>query len=199
MEIEDYFNLDDFVEQTRADLIQQISKSPIMDTNLSNYYNDAAALFKIDPSAKKLEDVINYAVSLEAVWAYRLAHQYWTVDEKHLALKISALSKKATGIEIHPKAIIGESFAIDHGVGTVVGEDAVIGDNVTLYQGVTLGARRPHDAKQRYEGNLPDRRHPTLGDNVVVYAGAKVLGPITIVAGTIIGANEVVSESILSS
>jgi serine O-acetyltransferase len=192
--IEEYFNLDEFINQVKVDLTQQIEKSPIMDSNLATYYGDAVALFEVDPSATSLGDLIEYSVSLEAVWAYRLAHQYWLMDEKHLAMRISYLSKKSTGVEIHPRAVIDELFAIDHGSGTVIGEDAVIGKNVVLYQGVTLGARRPHDAKNRYKGDLPEKRHPTLEDNVVVYAGAKILGPITIPKGTIIGANKVVSS-----
>jgi serine O-acetyltransferase len=120
------------------------------------------------------------------LWAHRVAHALWTRGFKLLARWISQIARGVTGIEIHPGAKIGDGFFIDHGMGVVIGETAEVGDNVTLYHGVTLGGTSLNKGK----------RHPTLEDNVVVGAGAKVLGAITIGAHSRIGANAVVVRSV---
>jgi serine O-acetyltransferase len=123
---------------------------------------------------------------LHALWAHRISHQLWLKKRFYLARWFSQVSRFWTLIEIHPGATIGEGCFIDHGVGVVIGETAVVGNNVTIYQGVTLGGTSLE----------PVKRHPTIGDDVVIGAGAKVLGNITIGAGSRIGANAVVVRSV---
>lgn len=122
---------------------------------------------------------------LHAVWGHRIAHRLWQKGARFPARFVSQVIRFATGIEIHPGATIGRRLFIDHGMGVVIGETAVIGDDVHLYHGVTLGGT----------GHERGKRHPTLGDRVVVGAGAKVLGNITIGADSAIGANAVVVSS----
>jgi serine O-acetyltransferase len=129
--------------------------------------------------------VLSYP-GLHAVWGYRLAHRLWIKGFKLTGRLVSQIMRAFTGIEIHPGAVIGDGFFIDHGMGVVIGETAEIGKNVTLYHGVTLGGVSLNKGK----------RHPTLEDGVVVGAGAKILGAITIGAGSRIGANSVVVKSI---
>jgi serine O-acetyltransferase len=123
---------------------------------------------------------------VHAALMHRLAHWLWGHRLRWLARFVAHLSRMLTGIEIHPGATIGRRFFIDHGMGVVIGETAVIGDGVTLYHGVTLGGTSWNKGK----------RHPTLGDNVVIGAGAKVLGPITIGAGAKVGSNAVVFKEV---
>ncbi|MCP3426323.1 serine O-acetyltransferase [Rothia sp. AR01] len=136
-----------------------------------------------DPAARgDAEILINYS-GLHAIWIHRLAHALWRRDGlRTLARTVSQAGRLITGIEIHPGATIGRRFFIDHGMGVVIGETAEVGDDVMLYHGVTLGGRSLAKVK----------RHPTLGDGVTVGAGAKILGPITIGAGSAVGANAVV-------
>jgi serine O-acetyltransferase len=122
---------------------------------------------------------------LHAIWAHRLSHRLWKGGFKLIARGISQIMRGITGIEIHPGAKIGHNFFIDHGMGVVIGETAEVGDNVTLYHGVTLGGTSLNKTK----------RHPTIGDHVVIGAGAKVLGAITIGNNSRIGANAVVVKS----
>ncbi|MEJ4113485.1 serine O-acetyltransferase EpsC [Corynebacterium kroppenstedtii] len=139
-----------------------------------------------DPAARgDAENALVYS-GLHAIWAYRVAHCWWTHGWKGPARILSQITRFFTGIEIHPGATIGRRFFIDHGMGVVIGETTEIGDGVMLYHGVTLGGQVLTQTK----------RHPTLGDNVTVGAGAKVLGPITIGANTAIGANAVVTKSV---
>ncbi|MFO7634330.1 MAG: serine O-acetyltransferase [Caldilinea sp.] len=147
---------------------------------------DIQVVFERDPAARsKLEVLICYP-GLHAQWFYRLGHWLWLRRLRLLARFVSHLGRFLTGIEIHPGATIGRGFFIDHGMGVVIGETAEIGENVTLYHGVTLGG-----VSWRKE-----KRHPTVGDHVVVGAGAKVLGPITIGAHSRIGANSVVVKDV---
>ncbi|APF39977.1 serine O-acetyltransferase EpsC [Neomicrococcus aestuarii] len=136
-----------------------------------------------DPAARgDLENFLAYS-GLHAIWAHRVTHAMWQREElKFPARLISQFARFLTGIEIHPGATIGKRFFIDHGMGVVIGETAEIGDDVMLYHGVTLGGRSLAKTK----------RHPTLEDRVVVGAGAKILGPITIGADSAVGANAVV-------
>ena len=144
--------------------------------------NDIQSVLDRDPAARNALEVLLCYPGLHAIWAHRLSHRLWTSGFKLLARWLSQTMRGITGIEIHPGAIIGQNFFIDHGMGVVIGETAEVGNNVTLYHGVTLGGTSLDKVK----------RHPTLGDNVVVGAGAKVLGAISIGANSRIGANAVV-------
>lgn len=147
---------------------------------------DIASVFHRDPAARNtLEVLLNYP-GLHAVLFHRLAHRLWRANLKQLARLVSSFSRWMTGIEIHPGAKIGRRFFIDHGMGVVIGETAEIGDDVTLYHGVTLGGTSWHKGK----------RHPTLEDGVVVGAGAKVLGPFTVHRNARIGSNSVVTKEV---
>lgn len=143
-------------------------------------------IFERDPAAKsRLEVILTYS-GLHAILAYRLAHGLWIKKLPLLPRLISQIARFFTGIEIHPGAVIGENFFIDHGMGVVIGETTEIGDNVTLYQGVTLGGT----------GKEKKKRHPTIGNNVVVGAGAKVLGSFTVGDHAKIGAGSVVLKPV---
>ena len=146
---------------------------------------DLAAAKRRDPAARSSLEIALLYPGLHAVWAHRVWHRLWRRGFRFVARAGSQLTRLLTGIEIHPGAVIGRRFFIDHGMGVVIGETAEVGDDVMLYHGVTLGGRT-HDA---------GKRHPTLGDEVAVGAGAKVLGPVTIGARSTIGANAVVTRS----
>ncbi len=135
-----------------------------------------------DPAARSLLEVLVLYPSVHAVGIYRVANALWRRKFYFTSRLISQCARFLTGIEIHPGATIGKQLFIDHGMGVVVGETTEIGDNVTLYQGVTLGGT----------GKDSGKRHPTIGSNVVIGSGAKVLGPIYIASGSKIGANSVV-------
>jgi len=145
---------------------------------------DIKAVKDRDPAAKSTLEVLFCYPGLHALLAHRLAHFFFRRGLVLLPRMISNLSRFITGIEIHPGARIGESFFIDHGMGVVIGETTEIGSNVTLYQGVTLGGT----------GKETGKRHPTIGNNVVVGAGAKVLGPIEVGENSRIGAGSVVLQ-----
>ncbi|MBK1721590.1 serine O-acetyltransferase [Thiocystis violacea] len=147
---------------------------------------DIGCVFERDPAARTAFEVVTTYPGLHAVMMHRLAHRLWLRDFKWLARLLSNVARLFTGIEIHPGAVIGRRFFIDHGMGVVIGETAVIGDDCTLYHGVTLGGTTWQKGK----------RHPTLGRDVVVGAGAKVLGPIEIGDGARIGSNAVVVKSV---
>lgn len=147
---------------------------------------DLQAIFDRDPAAtSRLEVILTYA-GFHALLAYRLAHWLKQHQVPFMPRAISQLARWLTGIEIHPSAKIGDFFFIDHGMGVVIGETAEVGDHVTLFQGVTLGGT----------GKERGKRHPTLGNHVVVGAGAKILGGITIGDNVKIGANSVVVKSV---
>lgn len=143
------------------------------------------SIMRRDPAAKSKLEVLLCYPGLHAILVHRIAHKLWVKGFKLLARLISHLNRFFTGIEIHPGAEIGSNFFIDHGMGVVIGETAVIGNNVTMYQGVTLGGTSMEKRK----------RHPTVEDDVVIGAGAKVLGNIVIGAGSKIGGGSVVVES----
>ena len=147
---------------------------------------DIACVFERDPAARTAFEVFTTYPGLHAVLVHRLTHRLWKRNLKWLARVLSNLARLFTGIEIHPGAVIGRRFFIDHGMGVVIGETAVIGDDCTLYHGVTLGGTTWQKGK----------RHPTLGRDVVVGAGAKVLGPLLIGDGVRIGSNAVVVKSV---
>ncbi|WP_296805486.1 serine O-acetyltransferase [Thiocapsa sp.] len=147
---------------------------------------DIGCVFERDPAARTAFEVFTTYPGLHAVLVHRLTHRLWKRNLKWLARVLSNLARLFTGIEIHPGAVIGRRFFIDHGMGVVIGETAVIGDDCTLYHGVTLGGTTWQKGK----------RHPTLGRDVVVGAGAKVLGPLLIGDGVRIGSNAVVVKSV---
>lgn len=147
---------------------------------------DISCVFDRDPAARNWLEVVTTYPGLHALQAHRFAHWLWLLGLKWLARVVSALARWLTGVEIHPGAKIGRRFFIDHGMGIVIGETAEIGDDCTIYHGVTLGG-------VSWEGG---KRHPTLEDNVVVGAGAKVLGPIIIGQGARIGSNAVVVRAV---
>jgi serine O-acetyltransferase len=146
---------------------------------------DIQAIFQKDPAARNIWEVLTYP-GLHAVLWYRIAHQLWKWNLKALARALSHFARWLTGIEIHPAAKIGKGFFIDHGMGVVIGETAEIGDDVLIYHGVTLGGRSLKKGK----------RHPTIGNNVVIAAGAKLLGAITVGDGARIGPNAVVRQDV---
>ncbi|MBF0304514.1 MAG: serine O-acetyltransferase [Alphaproteobacteria bacterium] len=150
--------------------------------NFKRIREDIDSIRARDPAARSRIEVLLCYPGLHALLFYRVAHAAWGRGWFLLGRCLSHLAKVLTGIEIHPGAMVGRRLFIDHGTGTVIGETAVVGDDVTLYQGVTLGGTSLHKG----------RRHPTLEDGVIVGAGAQVLGPLTVGAGARIGANAVV-------
>ena len=147
---------------------------------------DIQSVFHRDPAARNSFEVLTCYPGMHAIWLHRLAHILWRNGWKWPARVVSNFGRWMTGIEIHPGAKVGRRFFIDHGMGIVIGETAEIGNDVTLYQGVTLGGTSWNAGK----------RHPTLEDGVVVGAGAKVLGPFTVGAGAKIGSNAVVTKAV---
>ena len=145
-----------------------------------------ASVFERDPAAKSSIEVLLCYPGLHALWAHRVNHWLWTHRLRLLARFLSQVSRLLTGIEIHPGAEIGRRFFIDHGMGVVIGETTIIGDDVTLYQGVTLGGT----------GKEKGERHPTLRNNVVVGGGAKILGNVTIGENCRVGAGSVVLNDV---
>lgn len=147
---------------------------------------DIKTIFDRDPAARNVLEIFLTYSGFHAVLLHRVAHFFWNAGVPVIPRLISHFARFITGIEIHPGAAIGRAFFIDHGMGVVIGETAEIGDYVTLYQGVTLGGT----------GQQPGKRHPTLGDHVIVGAGAKVLGAINIGSHVRIGANSVVLQPV---
>ncbi len=156
---------------------------------------DLNAAFEGDPAARSLDEVLVCYPGIAAIIHYRLAHELHKLGLPLIARIISEIAHSATGIDIHPGATIGNGFFIDHGTGVVIGETAIIGRHVRLYQAVTLGAKRfPTNA----QGHLikGDARHPIVEDDVVIYAGATILGRITIGAHSVIGGNVWLTKSL---
>jgi len=153
------------------------------------FYGDIRAAQKKDPAAKSFIEVLLLYQGLHALVAYRLGHALYKMRLFFFARWLSQMTRWMTGIEIHPGAKIGKRFFIDHGMGVVIGETSIIGDDVLLYQGVTLGGT----------GLEKGKRHPTIGNNVVIGTGAKILGNITIGDNSYIGANAVVIKDVPSN
>ena len=149
-------------------------------------FEDLKATLERDPAATNVPEVILTYPGLHAIISHRIAHRLYKWHIHFLPRLISQITRAITGIEIHPAARIGMGFFIDHGMGVVIGETSIIGDNVTLFQGVTLGGT----------GKERGKRHPTLGNNVVVGTGAKILGNRTVGDNVLIGANAVVLRSV---
>lgn len=151
-----------------------------------NLREDINSVFERDPAARNVMEILFCYPGLHALWIYRIAHWFWGNEFFFMGRFISHMGRFLTGVEIHPGAKIGRKFFIDHGMGVVIGETAEIGDNVTLYHGVTLGGVTWDKVK----------RHPTLEDNVVIGSGAKILGPFTVGKGAKIGSNSVVVKEV---
>ena len=147
-------------------------------------WEDVGNVLKRDPAARNALEVILVYPGIHAIWNHRGAHWLWTHNLKLPARVLAHLSRIMTGIEIHPGATIGRRFFIDHGMGVVIGETAVIGDDVTIYHGVTLGSKDSHKGK----------RHPTVGDGVIIGAGAKVIGNVNIGNCVVIPANALITR-----
>lgn len=154
--------------------------------SIRHFKEDIACVFERDPAARNTFEVLTTYPGVHAILHYRLANWLWRKGLKWLARMLSTISRFFTGIEIHPGATIGRRFFIDHGMGVVIGETAEIGDDCTLYHSVTLGGTSWNKGK----------RHPTLENGVVVGAGAKVLGPITIGTNARVGSNAVVTKDV---
>ena len=156
---------------------------------------DILAAFNGDPAAKSVDEVLMCYPGIKAMIYHRIAHELYQLDAPLLARMIAELSHAETGIDIHPGAKIDSGFFIDHGTGVVIGETAVIGKNVRLYQAVTLGAK---SFPQNSDGSLQKglARHPTVEDDVVIYAGATILGNVTIGRGSVIGGNVWLTHSV---
>jgi serine O-acetyltransferase len=153
---------------------------------LTQIFEDIDTALAKDPSARNRIEVALTFPGVHAVWGYRIANALWRRGFKLLARAYSNWVRAVTGVEIHPGAQIGRRFFVDHGMGVVIGETAVVGNDVMIYHDVTLGSRKYAKGK----------RHPTIGDGVVIGAGARVLGPITIGQGARISANSVVTRDI---
>ncbi|CAM2753717.1 serine O-acetyltransferase [Pseudoalteromonas distincta] len=150
------------------------------------FREDLKSIFDRDPAARNVIEVLFSYPGIHAIAMHRISHALWRKGLKLFARIISSISRLLTGIEIHPGAKIGRRFFIDHGMGVVIGETAEVGDDVTLYHGVTLGGTSWSKGK----------RHPTLGNGVIVGAGAKILGPIKIGEGVKVGSNSVVTKDV---
>ena len=153
---------------------------------LGKFREDLSVVFQRDPAARNYFEILTTYPGVHALILHRLAHFLWSIKLKLIARIFSHLARILTGIEIHPGAQIGRRFFIDHGMGVVIGETSIIGDDCTLYHGVTLGGTSWKKGK----------RHPTLKNNVVIGAGAKVLGPITLGNNSKVGSNAVVVNDI---
>ncbi len=160
-----------------------------MKTNFKNFLQELDVIIARDPATTSRTEAFLCSSGFHAILFYRLAHILWTKNWCLTARIISQFGRFLTGVEIHPGATIGKHFFIDHGMGTVIGETSIIGDNVTMYHGVTLGGTKS------FEG-LKGKRHPTLEDNVIVGSGAQILGPITVGKNAKIGANATVVKDV---
>lgn len=159
----------------------------------SQVHLDLQAAYDGDPAAKDMAEIIFAYPGLFAITVYRLAHELYLLDVPMLPRIMTEYAHSITGIDIHPGATIGEYFFIDHGTGIVIGETAIIGNNVKIYQGVTLGALSTRGG-QKLRGK---RRHPTIENNVTIYAGASILGGETVIGeGCVIGSNAFITESV---
>ena len=153
---------------------------------LDSFASDVSTAFIKDPAALSIIEVLTSYPGTQAVLLHRIAHFFWIIGMPFVPRYLSNISRQITGIEIHPGATIGKNFFIDHGGGIVIGETAEIGDNCLLYQGVTLGGT----------STKREKRHPTLKNNVVIGAGAKIIGPITLGNNVKVGANSVVIHDV---
>jgi serine O-acetyltransferase len=163
--------------------IKQVRESQSL---FAQWHEDVHCVFARDPAARSMAEILMTYSGVHAVLLHRVSNRLWKANWKLTARLLSAFSKFFTSVDIHPNATIGRRLFIDHALGVVIGETAEIGNDVTLYHGVTLGGTTWHKVK----------RHPTLGDNVLVGAGAKILGPITLGNNVRVGANSVVVKDV---
>ena len=159
-----------------------------MKSNFKSFLAELDTIIKRDPATSGRLEAFLCSSGYHGILFYRLAHYFWQKNWRLLARLISQIGRFFTGVEIHPGAQIGKNFFIDHGMGTVIGETAIIGDNVTMYHGVTLGGT----------SSLGGKRHPTVEDNVIIGSGAQILGPIIIGKNAKIGANATVVKDVES-
>ena len=160
-----------------------------MKTNFKNFLAELDMIVARDPATTGRLEAFLCSSGYHGILFYRLAHRLWLKNWRLSARIVSQLGRFMTGVEIHPGATIGKNLFIDHGMGTVIGETAVIGDNVTMYHNVTLGGTTPYNTKH-------NRRHPTVEDNVIIGSGAQILGPITIGKNSKVGANATVHKDV---
>ena len=163
-----------------------------MESNFKMIQQDIDAVLARDPATKSKLEAILCSSGLHAIVFHRFNHWLWQNNFKLTARFLSQVSRFLTGIEIHPGARIGKAFFIDHGMGVVIGETTEIGDNVTLYHDVTLGGTTVFDKN----GKVTTKRHPTIGNNVIIGSGAQVLGPIVIGDNVKIGSNAIVTKDV---
>lgn len=163
-----------------------------MKTNFKDFLSELDTIIARDPATNSRFEAFLCSPGLHCLLFYRLAHRLWIHNWRLSARIISQFARFLTGIEIHPGATIGRHVVIDHGMGTVIGETAIVGDNVMLYHGVTLGGTKSFNNKN-------NRRHPTVEDNVIIGAGAHVLGPITIGKNAKVGANATVVKDVAAN
>jgi len=177
----------DTPEQVAAAFVEQL---PVVRALLAE---DVEAAFEGDPAAKSFAEIVVSYPAIRAISTYRIAHELYRLGVSILPRMMAERAHDRTGIDIHPGARIGRRFFIDHGTGVVIGETTEIGDNVRLYQGVTLGAKSPRHG-ERLRGI---KRHPTIEDDVTIYAGATILGgDVVIGRGTVVGGNVFLLESV---
>lgn len=182
--------LNDRAEELSAELI---SRLPDIRATLST---DVTAAYNGDPAAESCGEVISCYPVIKTLVNYRLAHELYLLGVPLIPRMITEMAHSETGIDIHPAASIGKYFTIDHGTGVVIGATCIIGNNVKIYQGVTLGAKSfPLDENGNPIKGIP--RHPIIEDNVVIYANATILGRVTIGEGCVVGANEWITEDML--
>lgn len=181
-------------EEKRVDVLTELKKSlPEIQRTLNT---DVIAAYEGDPAANSYDEIMLSYPSFEAMTIFRIAHKLYQMEVPILPRMMTEYAHSITGIDIHPGAKIGESFFIDHGTGVVIGETATIGNNVKIYQGVTIGAK---SFKTDEDGNIIKglKRHPDIGNNVVIYAGATILGGDTKVGDNcVIGGNVWLTESV---
>lgn len=179
-------------EQGQDIAIQLLESVPEIRKTLAT---DVRAAYEGDPAAKSYDEIIFSYPGLMAITIYRLAHKLYNLGVPLMPRIMTEYAHSVTGIDIHPGAKIGNSFVIDHGTGVVIGETTEIGDNVRIYQGVTLGALSlPKDAGEKFRGK---KRHPTIEDDVIIYSGATILGGDTVIgARSVIGGNVWLTESV---
>ena len=163
-----------------------------MKTKYKNFLQDIDAAIARDPATCSRAEAILCCSGTQAIILYRFNHFLWKKNLRFISRFLSQIARFLTGIEIHPAAKIGTGFFIDHGAGVVIGETAEIGNNVTMYHGVTLGGTSAFSAK----GKNTNKRHPTIGNNVIIGSGAQILGPVTIGNNAKIGSNAVVLKDV---
>lgn len=185
----DIFEINSISEKIVKNFAEQLPKiRRVLDT-------DVIAAYEGDPAARSVDEVLLCYPGVLAIIYHRIAHEFYKKDLSLLARIIAEISHSKTGIDIHPGAQIGQGFFIDHGTGVVIGETCIIGRNVRIYQAVTLGAKRFEiDEDGRLQKEYA--RHPIVEDNVVIYAGATILGRITIGRGAVIGGNVWITQSV---